>query len=273
MATESSTQVPEASSCKFIGCSIKALPEDQWISAAEEACVENPANAPESQMLYQATDEVISPQHLALLTSKYWGKSGVRLTVSFLDDPEVLLRTRILSHMNAWAAFANVQFTEVPSSGQVRISREVDGYWSYLGTDIKSIRRNRATMNLESFSMDTPELEFKRVIRHETGHTLGFPHEHMRPEIVDQIDRKAAIDYFGRTQGWTPDQVIAQVLTPLNNAQIIRIGEADEESIMCYSLPAEIMEDNVAVLGGMDINASDGELAGRVYPLKDKNLV
>jgi hypothetical protein len=30
----------------------------------------------------------------------------------------------------------------------------------------------------------TPDAEFYRVVRHETGHTLGFPHEHMRKEII-----------------------------------------------------------------------------------------
>jgi hypothetical protein len=43
-------------------------------------------------------------------------------------------------------------------------------------------------MNLEGFTMKTPDSEFHRVVRHETGHTLGFPHEHMRAELVKRID-------------------------------------------------------------------------------------
>ena len=39
-------------------------------------------------------------------------------------------------------------------------------------------------MNLEAFTMQTPDSEFHRVVRHEAGHTLGFPHEHMRKAIV-----------------------------------------------------------------------------------------
>ena len=60
-----------------------------------------------------------------------------------------------------------------------RISRGSEGYWSYLGTDIRLIPRNRPTMNLQGFTMNTSESEYKRVVRHETGHTLGFPHEHI----------------------------------------------------------------------------------------------
>lgn len=49
---------------------------------------------------------------------------------------------------------------------------------------------------LQGFSMTTPESEYKRVVRHETGHTLGFPHEHLRQEIVNDIDPDKAITYF-----------------------------------------------------------------------------
>ena len=55
------------------------------------------------------------------------------------------------------------------------------------------------TMNLEGFTMRTPESEFLRVVRHEAGHTLGFEHEHMRTQLVQRIDRKKAIAYFRRT--------------------------------------------------------------------------
>src|SRR5205085_8576725 len=98
----------------------------------------------------------------------------------FLDGPPVDLRRRIVSHMNAWAKTANVRFVQTKTDPQVRIAREGGadgGYWSYLGTDILQIDADQPTMNLEAFAMDTPESEFHRVVRHETGHTLGFPHE------------------------------------------------------------------------------------------------
>src|SRR5205823_135432 len=112
--------------------------QEHWIEAASTAARINPANAPSEQALrLVAPDVVIQPEHLAVLTAKYWGSGGVRLTVGFLDNPPADLRARILSHMNAWAAFCNVQFTEVATSPQVRIARTAgDGYWSYLGTDV-----------------------------------------------------------------------------------------------------------------------------------------
>ncbi len=129
------------------------------------------------------------------MTTKYWGIEGKQFTVGFLDNPSQALRTKILSHMNAWSKTANVAFVETGDATQaeVRINRdrnpdpEWDGYWSFLGTDILPFSGpNNQTMNLQGFTMDTADSEFYRVVRHETGHTLGFPHEHMRKELVNR---------------------------------------------------------------------------------------
>ncbi|BBZ34765.1 hemopexin repeat-containing protein [Mycolicibacterium confluentis] len=247
----------------YISCSIKTLPTELAEEAAAKAIELNPENAPSAQ-----DRAALGPDlPLSAITARRWPKSGVRLSVSFLDNPGADLRARILSHMNAWGAWANVRFTETAGTGQVRIARKAgDGYWSYLGTDVLSIATNKPTMNLASFSMNTPESEFHRVVRHETGHTLGFPHEHRRKAIVDRIDREKAIVYFMRTQGWTRAEVIEQVLTPFDNSALIASAATDPTSIMCYGLPAEIMKDGIAVPGGPDINNLDATFAGQLYP-------
>jgi hypothetical protein len=129
---------------------------------------------------------------LAVLTSKFWGARGVILTVRFLDRPSATLRTRLLAHLNAWATSANVKFVLTTArDAHVRIARasgREGGYWSYLGTDILLVPKNQPTMNLEGFTDKTPESEFKRVVRHEAGHTLGCPHEHARRAIVALLD-------------------------------------------------------------------------------------
>src|SRR6185503_4752008 len=161
---------------------------------------------------------------------------------------------------------ANVTFVEATTDPQVRIARVADGYWSYLGTDILHIPRNQPTMNLEGFTMNTPESEYRRVVRHETGHTLGMPHEHMRRELVDRIDAAKAIAFFGRTQGWSEQMVRQQVLTPIEEAKLRGTAHSDERSIMCYQLPGSITKNGHPILGGIDIDPSDASFAALIYP-------
>jgi hypothetical protein len=225
---------------KFIGCTLKRLPKEKSLPL---------------------------PQYIAAMRDKYWGKEGVKLTVSFpFDNPDKSLRDKILLHLNAWGKGPNVSFVETSGTGQVRIARtRGDGYWSYLGRDILQIPKNRPTMNLDGFTMSTRDSEFYRVVRHEAGHTLGFPHEHMRKELVARLDVQKTIRYFRETQGWSEQEVYQQVLTPLNEASLLSTP-ADQTSVMCYQLPAEITKDHKPIMGGNDINASDLAFAGDIYP-------
>ena len=145
------------------------------------------------------------------------------------------------------------------------------GYWSYVGTEILEIDKDKPTMNLEGFTMRTSEAEFKRVVRHEAGHTLGFDHEHMRSDIVKLIDRDKAISFFDEDQGWTSEEVEEQVLTPLAKKSIMGTKEADPISIMCYQLPAAIMKNGKPIKGGKDINPRDHRFACVALPKKEQD--
>jgi Astacin (Peptidase family M12A) len=255
-------------------CTPKSLPTYLQVRAAKTATDINPVNAP--VLGFAPADPTFAamisdPLHIAVVTSKYWGWSPAprRLSVGFTETTPSDLRARIVSHMNAWSC--GIQFVQTSGTGQVRISRGAGGYWSYLGTDILHIATNRQTMNLQGFTMNTPESEFKRVIRHEAGHTLGFPHEHMRREIVARIDRQKAYDYFLRTQGWNQAMVDQQVLTPLDQNSIFGTP-ADQTSIMCYQLPGLITTNGSPILGGTDINPTDLAFARLIYPVVGASL-
>jgi Astacin (Peptidase family M12A). len=249
-------------------CTPKRLPRDLWEKSAATAAAINPVNYPPVQRLMRVVPGFTPTKAaLSVLTTKYWGTKGVKLTVGFLDSAAADLRKRILLHMNAWAKTANVTFVATSRDPQVRIARVPDdGYWSYLGTDILHIEPNEPTMNLDSFTMKTPESEYKRVVRHETGHTLGFPHEHMRKELVAKIDEAKAIAYFGQTQGWSADEVRAQVLTPLEQSSLLGTPSADARSIMCYQLPGEITKNGEPIVGGTDIDKWDRKFISLIYP-------
>lgn len=269
----------------FIGCSLLELPEDQRVEAANEAVRQNPRNRPSEEAIraliaslrrWQEPEKIaapipdeeeevaVEPQHIAMITTKHWGPV-VDLGVTFLDTQDAALKKRILEFMNHWGKWGSIRFRE-SAGGQVRIARQQGrGYWSYLGTDILQLPAPQPTMNLDSWSFSKPESEWFRVIEHETGHTLGFPHEHMRPEIVAQLDAQKCISYFGRTQGWSPQMVMQQVLTPLKPSTLTA-GPVDEYSIMCYQLPGTVTKDGQPIPGGARINEADGAFAGAVYP-------
>lgn len=257
-----------------ITCTPKRLPPESWEKAAETATAINPVNrAPVHRLMRIMPGFAPTRAHLAVLTTKYWGAKGVRLTVGFLDNAPADLRKRILLHMNAWAKTANVTFVAAKTDPQVRIARVPnDGYWSYLGTDVLHIKRTEPTMNLDSFTMRTPESEYKRVVRHETGHTLGFPHEHMRKALVAKIDEAKAIAYFMRTQGWSEAEVRDQVLTSLEERSLLATTAADAHSVMCYQIPGEVTKTGEPIVGGTDIDKWDREFISLIYPkLKAKS--
>jgi hypothetical protein len=95
---------------------------------------------------------------------------------------------------------------------------------------------------------------------------MGFPHEHMRAELVAKIDPQKAIAFFLQTQGWDEATVRAQVLTPLDEGSLIATGHADPNSIMCYQIPGSITVDGQPIIGGTDIDDQDFQFAAQLYP-------
>jgi len=257
---------------ELVACTPRLLPPEEWTNAARNAIEVNPANRPpdlDESDLQQGGDG----DRLAIEISKYWGSGGVHLTVGFIDTPDTALRKRILEHMNAWGTRANVNFVDSAVDPDVRIARRTDaeapghgGYWSYLGTDVKLIKRDQPTMNLQAFTMATPDSEFYRVVRHEAGHTLGFPHEHMRKKIIDRLNPEKVIAAYMKSQRWSRQMVINQILTPLEEASVFGTELTDDTSIMCYQIGGELTIDGQTIPGGYDINESDYAFAASVYP-------
>lgn len=240
----------------FRPCHTPYLTAKQARLAAERAQAENPHRWPAN----------ITPAFLAVERRSWWGDKGKKFGVAFARGTSQAMIDRVLARANAWSEFANVEFYHDSKDAIVRIGfQRGDGHWSYLGTDVLGIPSNQRTMNLELSARDSDE-EFQRVVDHEIGHTIGCPHEHMRPELVARIDVRKAERYFLKTQGWDARTVREQVLTPISEKSLFGTEHSDEESIMCYQLPGEITVDGKPIKGGGRINANDAAFIGTIYP-------
>ncbi len=236
-------------------CTIKA--SGQWGKPAGE-------DAPDTE-----TSGVFSPAglDLAILRSLQW-PNGTVLRVGFIGRVATDLRALIVSHLNAWnRRGASISFVQSTADPQIRITlAKGQGYWSFVGRDCLYIPKDQPTMALEGLSTRTSPVELARVIRHEAGHALGFPHEHSRPEIVAKLDPAKVIAHFMRHQGWDEATIRDQILTPLPRSAFIGTRMPDASSVMCYSFPGSLTRDGKPISGGNNISALDARFSASIYP-------
>lgn len=260
----------------FIDCVVKFLPGDRVKPAADTARRINPANAPIVESIAAVitavvpslgplADDLLAPEAIAVMTSKYWGKSGVKLSVQFLDNPNAATKNKILAYANKWSSRCNIKFVE-SAQGEVRLSRDNTGYWSYIGTDI--LHASGATLNLQGFTENSPsDAEYDRVVPHEFGHTCGCPHEHARHAILDLLDPQKTVRYFQQTYGWGPLTTKQQVLTPVEESSLMG-GPTEQDSVMCYSFPGDCTKSGQPIAGGHGITEGDYRFMATLYPLE-----
>jgi hypothetical protein len=262
----------------FVPCRIVDVPTHLVFHAAELAIAHNPANRPprlgmllaEAGPIPLASPAVIA-YRAAVQTSRYWGPGGCAdVPVFFLESTSQALADKILAHANLIGARgANVQFRQTQNVGdsRIRLSREPgNGYASFQGTDNQLAGPHDATMWLDSFTLQTIDSEYVRVVPHEFLHFCGFIHELFRQSLQDRIDPAKAIPYYMQWQGWTEQMVRDQVIHTLAESELMTVGAAEDESAMCYPVPAACCRDGKGIPGGTHLTDRDYAVILRAYP-------
>lgn len=197
-----------------------------------------------------------------------WGKDEdgmVRLRVRFLDgnNTQVSKAWKRFQDIDDLAEGLEVRRAEEGELSDIRVSFKCQGHWSRLGKEA-SYFPGQTTLNIELQGWATSK-EWDRVALHEFLHALGFEHEHQHPNNEVPWDEAAVIDFYGRTQGWSPDQVRFQVLNRGKPRQL-RTSGFDSTSLMMYPVPRELTLNGYSVGWNTQLSAGDIALLQDLYP-------
>lgn len=158
--------------------------------------------------------------------------------------------------MEYWTYYSNLSFKKVDSGGHLRISlndSDVRGSWSYLGTRCLRVLETSPTMNIQGISSTSSRLSNteRMAILHESGHALGFLHEHQSPARSGKLTfneckyqaplvlcpfarplHAVVYEYFRIMEGWSDKVTRDNVTQVVEEREIDNYTEFDTKSIM-----------------------------------------
>lgn len=243
-------------------CIERIIPWDLDTEAKAIALAENSVNG--------GDPDAPTGKRLGLVKRKMW-RSGRTLRVRFLDGIP-FLREKVQQYANEWSQHANLSFDfSGDPRAEIRVSFAFDpgSSWSALGTDAlveRHFPRHQPTMNFGWFDERTPEEELSRVILHEFGHAIGCIHEHQNPTGGMKWNEAAVLAYFaGSPNFWDEATIRFNILDKYEMAQL-NGTTFDPDSIMLYSFPARLTENNAGTHENGRLSATDIAFIKKMYP-------
>lgn len=199
-------------------------------------------------------------------SNKFWPQRAT-LRVKFLSGT-TRQKAEAWKRMQIVDSLINLSFVQVATgASEIRVRFDQGrGHWSMLGTDCRTIPQGAQTMNLSLTAgiLGDGSSEWDRVAIHETLHAVGLDHEHQSPQATSLIWNKAAVyDYYGRTQGWSPQQIDFQVINRYSG-QFFRGTSFDPHSIMEYPVPAGLA--NIVIGWNDKLTDFDTAFLKKIYP-------
>jgi len=249
-------------------CIDRVIPMEHKPIAAELARKENRHNEPDIHLLPGVT---ISPSKIALFTGKKW-QPGKTLGVAFMDGSK-FQKAKVIEKASEWMKYANVKFKfNAGSKAQIRISFEADpGSWSAVGTDClvkQAFPKDEPTMNFGWLTDETDDTEYRRVVVHEFGHSIGAIHEHQNPKGGIKWNKPAVYAYFsGPPNSWSKDEIDHNVIQKYSMSQL-NATKFDIHSIMLYAFPKALTIGGKGTPENTKLSKGDKSFIGKMYPKK-----
>src|SRR5262249_24061440 len=187
------------------------------------------------------------------------------ITVAFLAGDRVLQR-RVADTAKLWITEggANIALSFLtaagvdPQSADIRVAFTPGlGSWSYLGTQCRSIAKQKPTMNFGWIDANSSETDVRSVVLHEFGHALGLIHEHQNPKQGIDWDRDAVrADLSGPPNSWDDAKIENNMFKKYDPNAVIATS-TDPTSIMMYQIPKRWTRDGFSAGFNSTLSAKD----------------
>ncbi|KAJ3488067.1 hypothetical protein NLI96_g3098 [Meripilus lineatus] len=124
-------------------------------------------------------------------------------------------------------------------------------------------------MNIQGISSTSSRLSNteRMAILHESGHALGFLHEHQSPARSGKLTfNEFVYEYFRIMEGWSDKVTRDNVTQVVEEREIDNYTEFDTKSIMMYDIPASCNHQGSTIEPNSELSEVDKAFAMVHYP-------